>query len=140
MALITVPLPDENGVSFSIDVSSGKSCIAALFVGSEDYEQIFSHVSRYGVYVLPRPTDAQLVRHGIGWLQTAREGLRRMESRSLTLEEKMREIRAVNRAKWLLITERGMTEDQAHSYITRTAMDRCMTKLDIAEEIIGMLS
>ena len=48
----------------------------------------------------------------------------------------MQEIRIVNRAKWLLITELKMTETDAHRYIEKQAMDRCVSKKEIAEEII----
>ena len=42
----------------------------------------------------------------------------------------------VNRAKWLLISELKMDEPQAHHYIEKQAMDRCVPKKQIAEEII----
>ncbi|MBR1724598.1 MAG: ANTAR domain-containing protein [Ruminococcus sp.] len=138
LVFITVPLPDENGVSFSIDLCTEKGCVAALFVASEYYEQIFSHVSPYGVYVLPRPLPTQLVSQALDWMQSTRERLRGLEKKSSSLEQKMQEIRTINRAKWLLISERSMTEEQAHKYLERAAMDRCVTKLTIAEEIIGM--
>ena len=51
-------------------------------------------------------------------------------------EEKMEEIRIVNRAKWLLISELKMDEPQAHRYIEKQAMDRCISKKEVAEEII----
>ena len=48
----------------------------------------------------------------------------------------MNEIRIVNRAKWLLIGELKMTEPDAHRYIEKQAMDRCVSRCQIAEEII----
>ena len=53
------------------------------------------------------------------------------------LEEKMEEIRIVNRAKWLLISQLNMDEPQAHRYIEKQAMDRCVPKRRVAEEIIS---
>ena len=48
----------------------------------------------------------------------------------------MNEIRLVNRAKWLLISEVKMTEPDAHRYIEKQAMDLCVSKREIAEQII----
>ena len=48
----------------------------------------------------------------------------------------MNEIRLVNRAKWLLISELNMTEANAHRYIEKQAMDRCVSRRQVAEEII----
>ena len=42
-----------------------------------------------------------------------------METKSASLEEKMKEIRTVNRAKWILIEQLKMTEPDAHRYIEK---------------------
>ncbi|MBR6822515.1 MAG: ANTAR domain-containing protein, partial [Clostridia bacterium] len=39
-------------------------------------------------------------------------------------------------AKWILISEMGMEEPQAHRYIEKQAMDRGVPRLEVAEEII----
>lgn len=48
----------------------------------------------------------------------------------------MKEIRLINRAKWILIEQLKMTESDAHRYIEKQAMDRCVTRTEIAETII----
>ena len=60
-----------------------------------------------------------------------------MEKKAVTLQEKMEEIRLVNRAKWLLIEELKMTEQEAHRYIEKQAMDRCVTRRAVAEQILS---
>ena len=52
----------------------------------------------------------------------------------------MEEIRIVNHAKWLLISEIKMDEPNAHRYIEKQAMDRCISRREIAEEIIKTYS
>ena len=53
-----------------------------------------------------------------------------------TLDEKMLDIRIVNRAKSLLLQNEKMTEQQAHRYIEKAAMDLCVKKTVIAQNII----
>ena len=60
-----------------------------------------------------------------------------MEQKTASVEEKMEEIRIINRAKWLLIEQLKMTENQAHRYIEKQAMDRCVTRRAIAENILS---
>ena len=48
----------------------------------------------------------------------------------------MKEIRLVNRAKWLLIEHESMTEAEANRWIEKTAMDACRKKAAIADDII----
>ncbi len=51
-------------------------------------------------------------------------------------QDQIREIRAVDRAKCLLIQYQQMTEKEAHHYIERRAMDRRCGKKEVAEEIL----
>ena len=69
-------------------------------------------------------------------MSSARERLRKAEKKTLSIEEKMEEIRIVNRAKWILIRELKLDEPEAHRYIEKQAMDRCISKRIVAEEII----
>ena len=69
-------------------------------------------------------------------MSSARERLRKSEKKALSIEEKMEEIRIVNRAKWILIRELKLDESEAHRYIEKQAMDRCISKRIVAEEII----
>ena len=105
-------------------------------VRNEIYNEVFDKVAPYGVYTLPKPTSKQVIVQALDWMVSGRERLRGLEQKAIPLEEKMQEIRIVNRAKWILITELKMTETDAHRYIEKQAMDRCVSKKEIAEEII----
>ena len=52
----------------------------------------------------------------------------------------MEEIRLVNRAKWLLIEKRNMSEADAHRHIEKQAMDRCITRREVSLDIIQTYS
>ena len=136
IVLINAPLPDEDGVRFAVDRAVGR-CSVLLMVRNEYYPEIFMKVCPHGVYTLPKPPTRQLVIQAFDWLESSCERLRKLEKRSVSLEDKMQEIRTVNRAKWLLISGEGLTEDEAHHRIEKLAMDRCVTKREIAEEIIS---
>ena len=109
-----------------------------LLVKGEYYSDVFDRVCPYGVFTLPKPSPKQMVSQAFDWLESTRERLRKLEKRSVSLEDKMQEIRLVNRAKWLLITQKGMTEEQAHKAIEKLAMDSCITKSAAATQIIDL--
>lgn len=134
--IINSPLGDDTGIRFAIDAASSKGTVVLLLTRAELYEEIFDRVVEYGVFTVPKPISRQIFSTALGWMASARERLRRMEQKTLSVEEKMEEIRIVNRAKWLLISELKMDEPQAHRYIEKQAMDRCLSKREIAEEII----
>lgn len=134
--IINSPLPDDFGTKLAIDVSTGKNTVCMQLVKSELFEDICAQVTQYGVFPLAKPTSAVLVKQGIVWMVSAREKLRRLDKKTVTIEEKMEEIRLVNRAKWLLIDNKDMSEPDAHRYIEKQAMDTSKTKREIAEAII----
>ena len=70
-------------------------------------------------------------------LCTTRERMRKLEEKQQSVEDKIAEIRVVNHAKWLLIQCLSMTEGEAQRYIEKQAMDRCVTRRVIAENLIS---
>ena len=51
-------------------------------------------------------------------------------------EEKMDEIRLVNKAKWILISQLSMSEPESHRYIEKQAMDTRRDRTEIAQEVL----
>ena len=138
--IINSPLPDDIGTRFAIDTGSSKETVVLLMVRAELQEEIYDKVAEHGVFVLPKPTSKPTMAIALSWLSSAREKLRKTEKKTLSIEEKMEEIRIVNRAKWILIRELKLDEPEAHRYIEKQAMDRCISKLIVAEEIIKTYS
>ncbi len=134
--LINSPLPDDSGVRFAIDIGSSRDTVVLLLVRAENYDDVRERVSEHGVFTLQKPFSRPMILTALDWMASARERLRMMEKSTLSFEEKMEEIRLVNRAKWLLISALSMDEPQAHRYIEKQAMDRCVSRREIAEEII----
>ena len=135
--LINTPLPDDFGTRFAIEISGNKGTVILLLVRNEVYEEVCDKVTEYGILTLPKPASKQMVAHTLNFMAGIRERLRKLENKSLSMEEKMKEIRLVNRAKWVLIDELKMSEADAHRYIEKQAMDRCVSRREIAEEIIS---
>lgn len=136
IVIINTPLPDDFGTRFALDICENSGTGILLFVRAEHYPDINARVSPYGILTVSKPTSAQMITQSLQLLCGTRERLRRMEQKTASIEEKMEEIRIVNRAKWLLIDQLKMTEKEAHRYIEKQAMDRCVTRREIAEKIL----
>ena len=134
--IINTPLRDDFGTRFAIDTSGRADCAVLLFLRSEVYDEVNLKVQPYGVFTLQVPTPVQTLKQALQWMTAARERLRRLEKKTVSMEEKMEEIRLVNRAKWILIEQLKMTEAEAHRFIEKQAMDRCTAKKEIALGII----
>lgn len=136
LILINAPLLDDFGKKLAIDICAKNSSVAMLLVKNELYEEIYSEVIDYGVFTIPKPTSLPVITQALDYMRATRERLKKLEKKSVSLEDKMAEIRIVNRAKWALIDSCKMTEADAHRYIEKQAMDRCITRREIAENIL----
>lgn len=135
--IINSPLPDETGTELAIDICESGSSGVLLIVKAENYADITAKVAFYGVLTLQKPVPYQVMSQSLLVLAGMRERLRRAEKKPMSLDEKMEEIRIINRAKLLLIEKKKMTEKEAHRYIEKSAMDRCVSRRKIAEKILS---
>ncbi|MBR2832594.1 MAG: ANTAR domain-containing protein, partial [Oscillospiraceae bacterium] len=119
LILVNTPLPDDIGVDFSAEACAESDAGVLLLIKSELYEETYYRVLPSGVITLSKPTTVQMISQNLRVLCAMRERLRSMRRRQATVEEKIEEIRLINRAKWLLIESLHMTEPDAHRYITR---------------------
>ena len=140
LMIVNTPLADEFGSRFAAEASVGKGIVVLLIVKNDIYEEVFGKVLDSGVYVLPKPMTRITIQRALKWMCATKERLRCVEKKSFSLEEKMEEIRIVNRAKWLLIGNLKMTEADAHRYIEKQAMDTCVSRKTVAENIIKTYS
>ena len=136
LVLINAPLPDDFGTRLATSICNETGLGVQLFVTAAMYDDVCSKVTEYGVLTVSKPAPLQVVRQSLSVLCATRERLRRMEARQASVEEKIEEIRLVNRAKWLLIERLGMTEAEAHRYMEKQAMDQRVSKRGLAEIII----
>lgn len=137
IVIINAPLPDDFGTRLALYICKNSGAGVLLFVKAEHYPDINGRVSPFGVLALPKPTTSQAVSQSLQLLCGTRERLRRMEQKTASIEEKMEEIRIINRAKLLLMEQLKMTEKEAHRFIEKQAMDRCVTRITIAQSILS---
>ena len=136
IVLINAPLPDAVGMRLAIDICRNSGAGVLLLVKNDLFEEVYAKVVSYGVITLAKPTNMQMVSQNLRILCATRERMRQMEAKQATVEEKIEEIRLVNRAKWLLIESLHMTEPEAHRYIEKQSMDLRISKREVAENAI----
>lgn len=136
VVVINAPLRDETGIEFATDLSSDNSTGVLLLINNEYYDQVLDKVTQYGVLVVPKPVSKQLLYETVNLITATHFRLKEMEHKNAKLTAKMEEIRIVNHAKWVLIENLGLTEEEAHKIIEKQAMDTCQTKKEVAETVL----
>ena len=137
LIMINSPLPDGNGIDLAVDICSQSSSVVMMFIKNERFDDVSGVLTEYGVLTVPVPTSVSIINQSLRLLCSTRERMKKVEQKTAKLEEKMEEIRIVNRAKWALIDRYQMNEATAQRFIEKTAMDECITKRAVAERIIS---
>ena len=133
--VINTPLPDDFGTELATELSDSTMGIL-LLVKNDLVDSTAYKVEDFGVLTLAKPCGKQSFYQAVKLLSATSAKLERLDEKNRTLEEKMADIRMVNRAKWLLIDNLGMNEKDAHHYIEKRAMDSRQTRREVAEGII----
>ena len=135
LVVVNAPLTDGMGNEFVMDVVEKHSSGVILAVPTEVYASVNDHLIEYGVMTLPKPLKLAELERMIRLSIALNDRLRKVQVKLRTLNEKMEELKIVSRAKIVLV-ERGMSEAEAHDYIIREAMNKGLTKRQVAEDIV----
>jgi len=134
--IINAPLKDESGIDFAANTASENSFGVLLLINNEYYEQVLDKVMEYGVLTVSKPLSRQALYESVNLLVATNYRLKKVAKKNEKLTAKMAELRIVNRAKWILIENLGLSELEAHRVIEKQAMDERQSKREVAETII----
>lgn len=135
LLIINTPLRDDFGTQLALDMSDTSMGIL-LFVKADLVDSVAYKVESCGIFTIAKPNSKQAIYSAVKLLSAMNTKLKKMEKIEQALKEKMADIRIVNRAKWLLIENLKMSENDAHYYIEKQAMDTRMSRREVAQGII----
>ncbi len=136
LIVINCPMPDEMGVEFALDAADRTGALILVVVPSEIYDEVLEEVTDYCILAISKPIPQGRIDKAVRYMLSVQSRLDKLRDRNRKLENKLEEQRLVGKAKSLLMKEKGMTEDEAHSYIGREAMNNGVSRRIIAERII----
>lgn len=137
LLIVNAPLQDERGANLAVDIAGETGIGVLLFLDAAIFDEISVKTEQYGVLTLSKPTNRAIVTQSLKLLCATRQRLKRMEIKAQSFEEKIEEIKLINRAKILLMDKADLDEEGAHKFIEKLAMDSRSSKRRIAEEIIA---
>lgn len=126
---------EGDGAEFAIDAADSLTTIL-LFTPPEHFEEVSYRVEAYGIITVTNPFDQFYFYNMIKAAIAVQYKVQILSSQTTKLKVKMEEIRVVNRAKMLLMQNMSMTEQEAHRYLEKEAMDNGLKRISVAEEII----
>ena len=136
LIIINAPLADENGLDLSVSAADNSLAGILLIARNDAVEVVRNLVETEGVLVIGKPVSSAEITRSLQLLIAVHRRYMGLRKENTQLKVKLEEIRVVDRAKLLLIDALHMTENQAHKFIEKQAMDLRITRRAVAERII----
>ena len=121
-----------------VRLAEGSEAVFLLLVRPGTYEAVWQFVQAAGICVMSWPAPQEVFRQTLRNLLLLKKSLRAMQEKTDQLQSQLQDMKRIQKAKSLLMNQLGMSEANAHRWIEKAAMDRCVKKREIAETIIRM--
>ena len=121
-----------------VRLAEGSEAVFLLLVRPGTYEAVWQFVQAAGICVMSWPAPQEVFRQTLRNLLLLKKSLRAMQEKTDQLQSQLQDMKRIQKAKRLLMNQLGMSEADAHRWIEKAAMDRCVKKREIAETIIRM--
>ena len=137
LLIAVMPLSDGTGVEGIIDVAQRHpQLMSILLVRQEAYEQVTYQCRNQQIFVIAMPFKRQVLAEAASFMLRIRTVIDDKDKELARMRKNLSEIRTITSAKIRLMQTRQMTEEEAHYYLEKEAMDRSLSKKEVAEEIL----
>ena len=136
VVFVNIPLVDECGTDLACDLAERTPSSVIAVVKAEQETEYRQSLEPEGIFVLGKPFTHTAFHQALCDAAASYARMQMMSLENQRLQIRLTDLRIVNRAKYTLIQYLGMTEEQAHKYIERMAMDQRISKRTAAENIL----
>ena len=137
LLIAVMPLSDGTGIEGIIHVAQRHpQLMTILLVRQEAYEQVTYQCRNQQIFVIAMPFKRQILAEAASFMLRIRTVMDDKDKELVRLKKNLSEIRTSTSAKIRLMQTRQMTEEEAHYYLEKEAMDRSLSKKEVAEEIL----
>ncbi|MDR2354934.1 MAG: ANTAR domain-containing protein [Clostridiales Family XIII bacterium] len=137
LCIINAPLPDADGVDLALRAVRKGNSQGLLIVAEAFAEKARAAVEPAGVFLITKPLRRGTLRNAVQSMAVAHNRMSAMREQNATLKQKLEDTKHINRAKSILISGLKMSEPQAHRFIEKQAMERRITKGEVARRVIS---
>lgn len=136
ICIINSPLSDESGERFAKDIATKYMLQILLIVGLEHYDRVSEKLEDIGVMTIGKPINRNAFLMNLKFLRASSNRITHMKKENTKLMQKIQDIKLIDRAKCVLVSNEYMSEEMAHKHIEKAAMDSRISKRLIAEDIL----
>ncbi|MCF0246448.1 MAG: ANTAR domain-containing protein [Ileibacterium sp.] len=139
LVVIGWPLTDQSELQAAREIASVYEKHVLLFVPADILDQAQYQCAEQTVFVMALPVNKLLARQTVAFLDKVNGQKQKLRSDLARQKQKLQDEKIIFRCKLLLVERYRWSEDKAHSYITKKAMDHSTTKVNVARILIRKL-
>ena len=139
LMVIFSPLKDEEEIPRLFDMAERRGIAAGYIVGREIYGETAYRLEGRNVFVVAYPLQMDQVLQLVSFLHQVQKRFWLVLSEQERLQRQVQDVQIVCRVKCLLVEKREMTEEEAHHFIEREAMNTGLSKREAALKILKEL-
>lgn len=136
---VIAPLTDEFGVQTASEIAGLQNQYILLIVPTDSLDLAAYQCRELPVFVLSSSAQFSTIQQSIRFLEKAGERMEKLEKALAKEKRRFQEEKEITLCKIRLIESLGWSEEQAHRYIGKTAMDHSVTKFAAARSIMRRL-
>ena len=137
LVIINTPLVDEFGYCLTTGLLRETSSGVILITDPGSEHTAVSETAGHGAMVLTRPVDRKMFVRIVRFIAASQDRMSGVKRENLMLHKKLDDIKIINRAKSILMKYLSMTEQQAHRYLEKQAMDLRITRVEVAKNLLS---
>lgn len=138
LVLINSPLYHELGADLALDILDRDGPEVILIVRRENLAEAEQKLAEAPCFVVTTPINRTVLTRDIRFMLNARDRRERLEKQNKKLSKKIDDLKLQYQAKLMLMGHLDMTEEEAHRYIQKTAMNTRRTPGQVSESIIDL--
>ncbi|MDR1734242.1 MAG: ANTAR domain-containing protein [Oscillospiraceae bacterium] len=139
--LVNPPLaPDypQRRAELAEKLGEATNALILFVVSEEEYEPLRAPFREQGVLLLKKPISKQTLLSTLEIMQAVQTRMGKLSEQATKLQEKLEDMKLITRAKLVLMQNLNMTENAAHKYLEKQAMDLRARKRDVAINVLKL--
>lgn len=134
--VINSGLADEHGNELALSISDSLYCGGVYIDDYARVERLEDTLNSCGIVALARPITKDALVEAVKLITACNARVREIKAKNDALSSKLEDIKYISRAKIVLMRTFGYTEEQAHKFIEKKAMDLRLPRRKVAVDIL----
>jgi response regulator NasT len=140
MVFIFTPVQDEFGIRSAREIQSRYDVPVLLFVRQDGYDQACYTVMDQMIFVMQMPVHKPLVIQTLAVIDKYQSKISALQTALKKEKQRVQDEKMISRCKLMLVQHYHWSEDKAHHYIEKVAMDHSWTRAKVAGMLMEKIS